>query len=143
MMHDANLSIFSTTTNALTSATALPTGGLNLGKGTFRGKYAAFVEIKYSGASVASGTGTLKLDLQYSNDGGTTWYLTTSGADQAVALSTTAVKGIIRLPLVIDTAGLVDASGNGISALVRILPTLTGTTPVANIDTAYVGLTKP
>lgn len=82
---------------SVTKTASFNSTGLTLTNGTPRRGF--FVRVIYSAATNASGSNSVQWDVQTSPDSGSNWYTHSSGAEQAVALSTTAQSGEIFLPV--------------------------------------------
>ncbi|HEX2614013.1 MAG TPA: hypothetical protein VHL10_00850 [Nitrososphaera sp.] len=91
---------------------------LTLPGGTPRRGMAARIE--YSAAANASGSNTITFSVDVSFDGGSTWYSDFVAADKAIALSTTAQSGQIRIPFFAKPTSVT----NGVQ--VRLTPTFSG-----------------
>ena len=68
-----------------------------------------FARVIYSAATNASGSNTISWTVDYSPDGGTTWY---SGiaTSETIALSTTAASGEVYIPFITPIDGAVKST---------------------------------
>ncbi len=93
MASDANLALQASVTKTATFNGA----GVDLGAGPST-KFPLFAEVIYSAATNASGSNTVTFSVDHSDDN-STFYAHTSGAADAVSLSTTAQSGVVYIPI--------------------------------------------
>ena len=114
---------------SVTKTSTFNGAGLSIPNGTPpRGLYARVI---YSAAAVGSSTGTCIFSIDYSPDGGSTWYASLATAE-TVALTTTNASGEIGLGFITP----IDAANNA-NAQVRLTATLTGSSPTVTYN-AYL-----